>query len=161
MGIRGSAPKDPSEVIRRNKPQQITVLQADGFVYGPDLPEKFVHTEWHPKEGPETSVHDWPEQTRIWWDVWRRSAQAAVMGETDWCFMLETAVLHAMYWMGDHRTSLAAEIRARVAKFGATPDDRQRLRVAVSAPQSRAVAVVRDDGRESQRARLLKSAGSC
>jgi hypothetical protein len=160
MGVRGPVPGDVSELSRPPNRTNVTVLSTDGTIYGPELPEKFVHKEWHPQSGSSTVEYEWPEQTRVWWDVWRMSAQASLMGEVDWCFMLDTAVLHALFWLGDHSSQLAAELRSRVAKFGATPDDRQRLRVAVSAPQSRAV-VVRDGGRDSQRARLLQSAGGC
>lgn len=45
--------------------------------------------------------------------------------ETDWSFLLDTAYLHALYWKGDFR--VAGELRLRVAKFGATPEDRARL----------------------------------
>lgn len=144
MGARGPAPKDPSLLIRRNKPPRVTVLSADGHMYGPDLPESY----------------DWAPQTRVWWDTWRMSAQAAIMVETDWCFLLDTAVLHTDFWRGDR--SCASELRQRVSKFGATPDDRQRLRIAIADDGVGVQPVVSQDGdvRESQRARLLKSVGS-
>jgi hypothetical protein len=84
---------------------------------GPDLP-------------PPTS--DWPDATRRWWWTWRRSAQAVTFTPTDWDFLLDTAVLHARFWNGDEK--VAAELRQRVAKFGATPEDRLRLRMQVTAP---------------------------
>lgn len=160
MGVRGFAPRDPSELVRPPKASPVTVLSSEGVMYGPDLPESFVHEVNIPGGSVETVVRDWPVQTRVWWDTWRVSAQASLMGEVDWCFMLETAVLHALFWGGDHRISLTAELRARVGKFGATPDDRQRLRVAVAAAPSSRGVVVGDGGRDSQRARLLKSSGS-
>ena len=43
--------------------------------------------------------------------------------------MLDTALLHADFWLGDR--SVEAGLRLRVAKFGATPEDRLRLRIAV------------------------------
>ena len=58
--------------------------------------------------------------------MWGESAQAAHFTATDWEFLLETALLHARFWGGE--ASLAGELRLRVAKFGATPEDRQRLR---------------------------------
>jgi len=108
----GPAPKDASQRRRRNKAAPVTVLTADGKVYGPDLPDDY----------------DWPDATREWWQTWRTSAQAQTFAETDWSFLLDTAVLHADFWLGDRSRSLEAELRLRVAKFGATPADRARLR---------------------------------
>lgn len=51
------------------------------------------------------------------------------MTGTDWDFLLDTALLHAELWSGNR--SVAAELRLRVAKFGATPEDRARLRIQV------------------------------
>ena len=69
----------------------------------------------------------WPTVTRRWWKMWGESPLSAEYTETDWSFLLDTAYLHALYWKGDHR--VAAELRLRVAKFGATPEDRARLRI--------------------------------
>ena len=51
----------------------------------------------------------------------------------EWSELLAAAVLHGMFWSGD--TKVAAEFRLRVAKFGATPEDRQRLRVELVVPE--------------------------
>ncbi|AJT67435.3 hypothetical protein T261_5819 [Streptomyces lydicus] len=80
----------------------------------PDLPD------W-PDEG------DWPQRTREWWQMWRSSPQAEHFSSTDWDFLLDTALIHARLWSGE--SSAAAELRLRVAKFGATPEDRSRLRM--------------------------------
>lgn len=114
MAGHGPAPKDPAKRIRRNAPTvPTTVVTDDGELRGPDLPQPY---SWHP-------------QTRSWWETWRRSPQAQTMTATDWDFMLDTAVLHTGMWMGEAK--LAAEVRLRVAKFGATPEDRARLRMQV------------------------------
>lgn len=55
------------------------------------------------------------------------SAQAELMTATDWSFLLDTALIHARFWSGD--PSVAGELRLRVAKFGATLEDRARLRI--------------------------------
>jgi hypothetical protein len=47
-------------------------------------------------------------------------------------YLLDTAVLHAEFWLGDR--SVEASPRLWVAKFGATPEDRQRLRLVVGEP---------------------------
>ena len=117
MAGRGPAPKDRSRRIRPGKdhvPQ--SVVSPDDEVRGPELPEG----------------EDWPAQTRRWWETWRRSPQAQTFTDTDWDFLLDTAVLHAQLWNG-HMTA-AAELRLRVAKFGATPEDRARLRLQIKAP---------------------------
>ncbi|MEU7639867.1 hypothetical protein AB0C11_27880 [Streptomyces sp. NPDC039016] len=59
--------------------------------------------------------------------MWRASPQAEHFSSTDWDFLLDTALIHARLWSGE--SSAAAELRLRVAKFGATPEDRSRLRM--------------------------------
>lgn len=114
MAGRGPAPKDPAKRRRRNAdPVPTRTVAEDGQQRGPDLPD-----------GPE-----WPSQTISWWETWRASPQAQEFTSTDWDFLLDTALLHAMFWSGD--TKVAAELRLRVAKFGATPEDRARLRLEV------------------------------
>jgi hypothetical protein len=61
-----------------------------------------------------------------WWETWRTSAQAAEFTSTDWDFLLDTALYHSKLWSGDIKAG--TELRLRVAKFGATPEDRARLR---------------------------------
>jgi hypothetical protein len=118
MAGRGFAPgreKDASQRRRRNKAAPVTVLVADGKVRGPELPDSY----------------EWPDATLNWWETWRTSAQAQKFTETDWLFLIDTAVLHADFWLGNHARSVAAELRLRVAKFGATPEDCARLRISV------------------------------
>lgn len=107
----GPAPKDPKKRARRNvDPIPTTVLrfeQADA----PELP----------------GGYDWPAPTRQWWATWLASPQAEHFGSTDWDFLLDTALVHAEFWAGN--TGVGAELRLRVAKFGATPEDRARLRM--------------------------------
>jgi len=69
----------------------------------------------------------WPQRTREWWAMWGRSPLSAEFTENDWNELLDTALLHARLWSGDFK--VAAELRLRVAKFGATPEDRTRLRI--------------------------------
>lgn len=114
MAGRGPAPKKPQDLHHgSNAKVKANKVSADGEVRGPELPFGF----------------DWPAQTRIWWDNWRRSAQAQDLSETDWDFLLDTAMLHAEFWAGN--LTVGAELRLRVAKFGATPEDRLRLRLQV------------------------------
>jgi hypothetical protein len=74
----------------------------------------------------------WPAMTRRWWARWRKSPQAQTFTETDWDFLLETALIHRAFILGDLKQ--AAELRLRVAKYGATPEDRMRLRLQITAP---------------------------
>lgn len=114
MAGRGPAPKNPAARRRRNAdPVPTQVVVEDDEVRGPDLPDEF----------------EWPSATVRWWETWRRSAQAQTFTATDWEFLLDTALLHASFWSGE--AGVGAELRLRVAKFGATPEDRARLRLQI------------------------------
>lgn len=141
MAGRGPAPKDPDARRRRNATPELTVLEADGKVYGPDLPDSM----------------EWPAVTLDWWSTWRRSPQAQTFTDTDWSFLVDTAVLHAEFWLGNR--AAAAELRLRVAKFGATPEDRARLKIAVGEPGARPAARLQTSTTRDRRQRLLKAVG--
>lgn len=51
-----------------------------------------------------------------------------LMGPVDWSYLLDTALMHHSMWTHGQWT-LAAEVRLRVAQYGATPADRLRLRI--------------------------------
>jgi hypothetical protein len=111
MAGRGPAPKDPSRRARANHdPIPQTILK---FVPGeqPFLP----------------ADHDWHDQTVVWWRMWGESEIAKTFTAADWQFLLDTARLHTAFWNG--ALGAAPELRQRVAKFGATPEDRARLRI--------------------------------
>lgn len=140
MAGKGPAPKPASERRRRNAdPIPTQVVAADGVVRGPELPKGY----------------DWHMQTIKWWQTWRISPMALTFTQTDWDFLLDTAVLHSAHWSGENT---AAELRIRVAKFGATPEDRLRLRLQVDTDQdaSKATSKTLTDQR---RTRLLKVVG--
>jgi hypothetical protein len=142
MAGKGFAPKDASQVRRRNKPAAVPVIVADGKVYGPDLPDSF----------------EWPKATLDWWQTWRTCAQAPKFADTDWSFLIDTAVLHAEFWLGNR--SLAPELRLRVAKFGATLEDRARLKFAVGEPDSAPdvpATRLRTKSESSRRDRVLRA----
>lgn len=138
MAGHGPAPKAPEDRIRRNKVAPMTVLTDDGEVRGPELPD----------------TYSWPKATLDWWETWRRSPQAQGFTETDWSFLLDTAMLHADYWLGDR--TVAAELRLRAAKFGATPEDRMRLKLEIGDPGK--TLPPRLPARQ-RRERLLKAVG--
>jgi hypothetical protein len=117
MAGRGPVPKPDAQRVRRNKPRvDATEIVADEQLRGPELPESI----------------DWPAATRDWWSTWRTSPLTQTWTPTDWDFLLDTAVLHAEFWSGN--LAVAAELRLRVAKFGATPEDRARLKVTIKTP---------------------------
>lgn len=138
MAGHGPAPKDPDERVRRNGDAEATTIEADGALHGPDLPD---------------DSFDWPDATQAWWSTWRKSAQASTFTDTDWSFLLDTAVLHMEFWDGNRR--LAAELRLRVAKFGATLEDRARLKMAVGDPKPAEVREPRAP-QKARRTRVLQ-----
>jgi hypothetical protein len=97
-----------------------TIVASDDELRGPDLPIDVLpdREQWHPR-------------TRDWWRTWRRSAQAQTFTATDWDFLIDTALMHHTMWSRG-RWEFAGELRLRAAKFGATPEDRQRLRMQVA-----------------------------
>ena len=130
MAGRGPAAKDPSQRRRRNvDPVPSLVVSPDELTRGPELPGSY----------------DWPAPTREWWETWRSSPQAQTFTDTDWGFLLDTALLHAELWAGN--AAVASELRLRVAKFGATPEDRARLRLSIEAPDVPAKPVQRKERR--------------
>jgi hypothetical protein len=136
MAGRGPAPKDPSERRRTNSdPVAGTTIHATA-VPQPPLPEFDVQVE---VDGELVSTtFRWPERTREWWAIWGASPLTADYTSTDWDFLLDTAMIHARFWLGDAKQ--AAELRLRVAKFGATPEDRARLRINLVQPEKPAAA---------------------
>lgn len=111
MGGRGRAPKDPNRRVRRNADPVPLRTYAARRVDQPPLPDG---VEWHP-------------MTIRWWRDWAEMPQAEEFTALDWSFLLDTALLHTAYWAGNFKA--AAEVRLRVAKYGATPEDRARLRI--------------------------------
>ncbi len=140
MPGRGPAPKAvrsrPNDTARRQV--EMTKVVQDGALRGPDLPEN----DWHPR-------------TFAWWDTWRRSPQAQQFTATDWDFLLDTALLHSRLWNGE--ASAAAELRIRAAKFGATPEDRLRLKVQIDQEAEQAPKPATSKAR---RARILQAVES-
>jgi hypothetical protein len=121
MAGTGPPPKPSESRARRNKePVPLRVIVAEP-VPQPALPT--IHVE---KDG-ELVEFVWPALTEQWWAMWSSSPLSTEFTATDWSELMDTALLHAQFWQG--RLGLAAELRLRVAKFGATPEDRARLRI--------------------------------
>lgn len=129
MPGRGPAPKDPNRRARRNAdPVALRIIEAEPMPQ-PELPSFDVQVE---VDGQLTTQEfAWPERTRQWWQMWADSPLSADFTSTDWSELLDTALLHALYWSGTHK--VAGELRLRTAKFGATPEDRARLRIQFAA----------------------------
>jgi hypothetical protein len=122
MAGKGPPPKEAGRRARANKdPVPLRVITAEP-VKQPALPVIYFADD----EGKRRRFV-WPERTKVWWKMWRDSPLSAEFTATDWSELLDTALLHARYWSG--ALSLAGELRLRVAKFGATPEDRARLRI--------------------------------
>lgn len=94
----------------RRRDASMIALVPHGDVFGPELPDD----------------RDWERRTREWWDAWRRSPQAQMFGPVDWTHLLVVAVMHAR--MCEGHAGAAREVRMWSAKFGATAEDRARLR---------------------------------
>jgi hypothetical protein len=129
MAGAGPAPKPANRRARRNKDDKPTTVLPFVRAEAPSLPDSM---EWHP-------------QTVEWWAMWQRSAQAENFTESDWSFLLDTALMHHAMWSKGQWT-LAAEVRLRVAKYGCTPEDRARLRMVF------ADAEEKDDRRAAKKA---------
>lgn len=112
MAGNGPAPKPADRRARRNKDTKALTVLRFAPASAPELPDDI---DWHPR-------------TRDWWLMWAESAQAENFTATDWSFLLDTALMHHAMWSKGQWT-LAAEVRLRVAKFGATPEDRAKLRM--------------------------------
>lgn len=114
MGTRGPSPKSKNRRARNNTSDSpVTILRFER-VEQPPLPEI---------EGLE-----WCDATKKWWSMWSESPQAEHFGATDWSFLLDTALIYEDIW-GHFNFDRLSELRTRVAKFGATPEDRARLRM--------------------------------
>ena len=90
----------------------------------PELPEFFRMFD-----GERPRKIKYPDETRKWWDAWRTSPLNDGFTEHDWDYLLEAAILHAQFHLDIDRMKCASELRQRMAKFGATPEDRAKLRI--------------------------------
>lgn len=122
MAGRGPAPK-PVERLAGNgaaKARQsgMRIVESDP-VAQPELPETM------PGGDP------WPAETVEWWRMWGADPLSDEFRATDWSDLMDTAAIHGRFWSGEMK--LAGELRLRVAKHGATAEDRARLRIQFAA----------------------------
>lgn len=154
MAGHGPPPKDPSKRARKNSDVvQLRVLNATAAPQ-PVLPARLRrHQE---DDGMEWSEDiGWPAATVDWWALWGRAPLAPSFTETDWSELLIAAFLHAEFMEGNYK--LAGELRLRTAKFGATPDDRLRLRVSLAFAENTEVDTMRKVSRRSEYRGLMAS----
>lgn len=117
--MRGRRPAETHTRARNDK--ETIKLVSDGRQRGFALPQLRI----------DGRVKAWHPETVKWWNSWRKSPQAVrMMTEPDWRYLLVTARIHHEFWStGD--MAIASELRLREQKFGATPEDRSRLRVEI------------------------------
>jgi hypothetical protein len=115
---RGPKPKD--NAVRRNKHEHAQTL-SPGSTEVRALP---------PGLGVQTAG------ARRFWKTWATSPQAAKWAETDWAELEITTKLVDAFYLGDHK--VAGEIRQRVSKWGATVEDRARLRMTIDGDEDQA-----------------------
>lgn len=124
MAGRGPAPQ--AARVRQDdnarRQSEITELEDDGQLHGPPLPEGCLPDAepWHPR-------------TVKLWDALRRSPLLAEEPDLGWEFLLDTALMHHTMWT-KQRWEFASEVRLRLAKYGATPEDRMRLKLKIKTP---------------------------
>lgn len=135
--IPGPTRKPDDQRARRNKDViPLTVVHQSERSEQPLLP---ADIDWHPL-------------TIAWWHTWRESPLSDNFTTTDWVYMLETAFIQNAFWEGN--LGVAAELRLRAAKFGATPEDRARLRIqVVTADEAEAEAEARRKSTDGSRGR--------
>lgn len=117
----GHGPAPTGKAVRRNKQPEKTMIKSDGKKRGFPLPKGVLTDKYGDEE-------EWHPATVQWWESWRTSPQAThMLSEPDWFALLDTALIHHKMWKNG-KWEFASEVRLRVAKFGATPEDRMRLR---------------------------------
>jgi hypothetical protein len=126
MAGRGPAPK----AQRVRAAVELQELAVTGELHGFPLPDLADGEEWHP-------------QTLALWESLRESPLLAEEPALGWVFLVDTARMHHLMWTRGRWDDYASEVRLRLAKFGATPEDRMRLKVKVIRPGEGSTAPAR------------------
>lgn len=119
MAGRGPTPKPAASRARTNSDPMGVRTISSAPTPAPELPREM------PGGAP------WPTQTLTWWNNWTNDPLTSEFRTADWDELLISAVLHGAFWSGDAK--VAGELRLRTSKFGATPEDRARLRITYGA----------------------------
>lgn len=133
----GPTPKPRNARARRNADRSAETILRPEVVEPPELPAEY---------------RDLP-LVADWWESWVSSPQADVFGRTDWQYLRDTLPLVKAYHYEEGGLKWGAEIRLRVAQFGASPADRARLRMTFAAADE--ADRRRTTGRETGSAREL------
>lgn len=139
MAGNGPPPKEERQ-RERDRPVR-ELVKSDGKLGGYPLPEdvlppiKIDGQIQFTAEG-EIMREEWHPQTVRWWNNWRESPQATrMLTAVDWDYLLDTALMHHVGWKsGGTNSERWAEVRLRVAAFGATYADRLRLKYEIETP---------------------------
>ena len=156
MAGRGPRPKDAHLLAGHGRAKareaEIRVYTA-APVAQPALPQR-----WMIVDGKKRRVA-WPAATKTWWDTWGAEEMTRDWRPTDWDFLADTALIHAEVWGGN--LAMLNELRVRVAKMGATSEDRARLRITYAnadrAEQERAAGAAAGPGSARARRGPLKA----
>lgn len=147
MPGRGPAPKPPDRRARRNAdPVAMRVIVATP-TRQPELPPRR-------RDGEDVT---WPQATLDWWQMWADHPLSDDFTTTDWAELAITALMHAAVLDGELK--YAAELRLRVAKFGATPEDRARLRITFAAADDAEQQKRKPASKAAERYRGLRPVG--
>jgi hypothetical protein len=150
MAGRGPAPK--TNAIRRNVQNQMGFEQITAEPSPqPELPT--LYRAQLTKNGPRRVKVAWPKATQDWWAMWGGSPLMRDATADDWSFLMDTALIHAEFWRGDMK--VAGELRLRVAKFGATPEDRLRLKKQFAPPEPEGEDGPKKSGARARRGGLV------
>lgn len=118
MAGNGPPPKAPGKRARKNTdPIATRTIEANPDAQ-PELPPL------------RSDSLEWSDRTRAWWEMWGASPLARDFIATDWAELLMAAELYDLYICG--RIGVAAELRLRMAQFGATPESRAKLRITLA-----------------------------
>jgi len=71
----------------------------------------------------------WPDETKAFWKALAEYPLSVDWTLIEWLYHMDTAALHGEFWLTGKAT-YASELRLRLAKIGATAEDRARLRIA-------------------------------
>ena len=117
MAGRGAAPKDPDQVTPQQAAKAKNQMRVviDETAPPPKLPRYMPDGD------------SWPKQTLVWWRSWTNNPLTEDYRESDWLDLLDCATIHGRLWRGEG--SAAPELRLRMARHGATREDRARLRI--------------------------------
>ena len=132
MAGRGPAPKGRNS--RDRDTPDFDTVEDEGALYGKPLPRGVLPDgeKWHP-------------QTVKWWESIRRFPLLKDEPEIGWQFLVDTALMHHTMWTKG-RWEFASELRLRVAKYGATPEDRMRLKIKVATSSPATPSPKKSDG---------------